>query len=251
MLKVQSIQKKVGQHLLINNLSMELAPGVIHGILGPNGAGKTTFFSLLMGLEKLSTGCISLDERDMTHLTPAQRIHHGLIYLPQEHSLFYELTVHDNLACVLEMRNIPKKNRSELIEKTLQELSIQSLQNKKAIYLSGGQKRRVEFARLLLCSPKYVLLDEPFAGVDPLSIQEIKEQIVMLKNKNIGVLISDHHVQHILDLSERVYLLMGGEIKVQASAESFLKNHFVQEAYLGHKPDSVSKINQKGIFLAS
>jgi lipopolysaccharide export system ATP-binding protein len=251
MLSIHSIQKKSGQYVLINNLSMELAPGVIQGILGPNGAGKTTFFSLLMGLERLSAGSIFLDHVDISYLTPAQRIQQGLVYLPQEHSLFYDLNVHDNLECVLELRNIPKKLRAELIQKTLQELSIESLQKKKTLYLSGGQKRRVEFARLILCSPKYVLLDEPFAGVDPLSIEEIKEQIIMLKNKNIGVLISDHHVEHILDLSECVYLLMGGEIKVKADSESFLKDHFVQEAYLGRKTDSVSKINQKGLFLAS
>lgn len=230
-LLIDKLTFKASSKTLLNAVSFSCKRGEIHGLLGPNGAGKTTLFSLLMGLNFPHSGKISLDNTQITNLTPYERVHAGLSFMPQETCLFLELSVIENIIIALE--NQPQLCPDHYEKKALSildELKIKDLATRPAQVLSGGQKRRCEFARLLACNPSYALLDEPFAGVDPLAIADIQEQIKLLAQKNIGVIISDHHVQETLKICHRGSVLYDGEILVTGSPDE-LKNHSCAQKY--------------------
>lgn len=233
-LEIKQLTFQAGTHLLLEEVSFTCQRGEIHGLLGPNGAGKTTLFSLLMGLNRPTQGKIKCDGQDITSFKPSERVHIGLSFMPQESCLFLELSVLDNIIIALEQK--PGKKTSSLKEQALSylsELNIESLASKKAQVLSGGQKRRCEFARLLACQPAYALLDEPFAGVDPLAIVDIQEQIQLLARKNIGVLISDHHVEETLKICHNGSILFDGKILVTGSPSDLRNHSCAQEHYFG------------------
>lgn len=239
MLELHNLSKKIEDHEVIKDMSFQLAPGEIKGLLGPNGAGKTTLFSIMIGLLRPSKGWISLDGRSINKLTPSQRILQGLCYLPQESSLFTQLSVLNNIECALELRGMSnKQQRLAHAHKLLKVLNIESLSDKKTLLLSGGQRRRVEFARLLACQPRFVLLDEPFAGVDPLSIEDIQEQIKILQQHNIGVLISDHNIHATLAVCQSAHVMVHGDIVASGTKEDLYANKTVKESYLGLSTDN-------------
>jgi lipopolysaccharide export system ATP-binding protein len=234
MLELQNISKKFDSTQLIKDVSLTLSRGEVKGLLGPNGAGKTTLFSMIIGLVPPTTGKVLLDGLEISSLSASERIHRGLCYLPQESSLFLDMSVLDNILCVLELKGkLSSKQRYEEAMFLLETMNIQHLVSKKSILLSGGQRRRVEFARLLASKPHYVLLDEPFAGVDPLSIDDIQEQIKILQTHHIGILISDHNVEATLDICDSSYVMSQGQIIAQGSKDEIYNNEKAQEFYFG------------------
>ncbi len=220
---------------LLKKISLDIHPREISGLLGPNGAGKTTLFSVLLGLDPHSSGHILFNQEPIGNLSPEKRVSMGIAYLPQEGSLFQELSAFDNLACVLEYRQIhlSKKNRTEVITQALEEIGLSDVAHKKALLLSGGQKRRLEFARLLASNPQYVLLDEPFAGVDPRSIEDIQQHIIALKNHAIGILISDHNIVATLGICDRAHLMIDGAIIASGAPHDLLQNPSLKDCYFG------------------
>lgn len=234
MLELKNISKKFDSIQLIKNISLTLSRGEVKGLLGPNGAGKTTLFSMIIGLMPATAGKVLLDDLDISTLSASERIQSGLCYLPQESSLFLDMSVLDNILCVLELKGLSNsKERYKEALSLLGMMNIQHLVSKKSILLSGGQRRRVEFARLLASKPHYVLLDEPFAGVDPLSIDDIQQQIKILQKHNIGILISDHNVEATLDICDSSYVMSQGQIIAQGSKDEIYNNTKAQEFYLG------------------
>lgn len=234
-LVIDNLSYQVQKVSLLNNISLTVQRGTIHGLLGPNGAGKTTLFSQIIGLTPMQEGKISLDSIDITKQCASKRIERGLSFLPQHSCLFEEMSVLDNVLVALEAQDL-KESQSLLKEKALfvlNEMNISSLALKKAKVLSGGQKRRCEFARLLACKPSYALLDEPFAGVDPLSIKEIAKQIHYLTQKNIGILISDHHVEETLTICSSATVLYQGNILASGSPKEIREDSQVKRLYLG------------------
>ncbi len=220
---------------LLKKISLDLPPHKISGLLGPNGAGKTTLFSVLLGLTPHSSGQIRWNNQVIDTLSPEKRVSLGLAYLPQEGSLFQELSAFENLACVLEYRqpNLSKQVRMDVIITALEDIGLADVAHKKVLFLSGGQKRRLEFSRLLASNPQYVLLDEPFAGVDPRSIEEIQQQILTLKSHSIGILISDHNISATLGICDQAYLMIEGEIIASGTPEVLLKDRSLKERYFG------------------
>jgi lipopolysaccharide export system ATP-binding protein len=207
--------------------------GEIVGLLGPNGAGKTTSFYMVVGLVEANGGKVYLDQNDISSLPMYKRAQLGIGYLPQEPSVFRKLSVEDNILAVLEMNNVPKEERAAKLEILLDEFSLQHVRKNRGDLLSGGERRRTEIARALAVNPKFILLDEPFAGVDPIAVEDIQSIVEKLKTKNIGILITDHNVQETLSIVDRAYLLFDGEILKAGNAEELAEDEQVRNVYLG------------------
>ena len=218
---------------VVNDISIEVNQGEIVGLLGPNGAGKTTSFYMIVGLIKPDGGKISLDSLDITTLPMYKRAQKGLVYLAQEPSVFRKLSVEENIKAVLELTNLSKKEQSEKVESLLDEFGLQKIRNSRGDLLSGGERRRTEIARALATDPKFVLLDEPFTGVEPIAVEDIQKIVSHLKNKNIGILITDHNVQETLAITDKTYLMFEGNILKKGVPEELAKDEMVRKVYLG------------------
>lgn len=218
---------------VVNNISIRVEQGEIVGLLGPNGAGKTTSFYMIVGLVKPNEGHIFLEEEEITHLPMFKRAQRGIGYLAQEPSVFRKLTVEENIMAVLEMTKMPKKDQREKMEALLEEFSLTHVRKNKGQVLSGGERRRTEIARALSVDPKFVLLDEPFAGVDPIAVEEIQTIVAKLKDRNIGILITDHNVQETLSITDRAYLMFEGKLLKAGTAEELAADEQVRKVYLG------------------
>lgn len=235
-LEAKKIQKSFKQRKVVENVSIQVSSGECVGLLGPNGAGKTTSFYMLVGLQAVDQGKIILNDQDITKKTIHERARLGIGYLPQEASVFRKLSVEDNIMAILELqKHLKKTERSEKLEQLLDDFHIQHIRKLLGMSLSGGERRRVEIARALASSPAFILLDEPFAGVDPISVGDIKKIILQLCKKNIGVLITDHNVRETLDICERAYIVNKGQILCQGSPQEILQNQQVREVYLGEE----------------
>ena len=232
-LRATHLAKSYRKRQVISDLSVEVESGQIVGLLGPNGAGKTTAFYMIVGLVPPDAGTVTIDGRDITHLAMHQRAHAGIGYLPQEASVFRKLTVEDNVMAILETRELDENARLERLEQILGELRIAHVRKSLGMALSGGERRRVEIARALAAEPRFVLLDEPFAGVDPLSVIDIQRIMNELTAKGIGVLITDHNVRETLGVCGRAYIVSGGTVMASGSSEEILANPQVREVYLG------------------
>jgi lipopolysaccharide export system ATP-binding protein len=229
----KNLVKKYGARTVVKNVSIEVNQGEIVGLLGPNGAGKTTSFYMITGLVKPNSGRIFLDNEEITELPMYKRAQKGLGYLAQEASVFRKLSVQDNLMAVMEMSPLTKKQRKERLEELLDEFSLHKVRNNLGVQLSGGERRRCEIARALAIDPKFILLDEPFAGVDPIAVEDIQHIIANLKTKNIGIIITDHNVHETLAITDRAYLLYEGSILESGTAEVLANNPEVRRKYLG------------------
>jgi lipopolysaccharide export system ATP-binding protein len=232
-LRAENLFKKYKARTVVNNVSVEVAQGEIVGLLGPNGAGKTTSFYMIVGLIKPNEGEIFLENQNITHLPMFERAKLGIGYLAQEASVFRKLSVEENILAPLEMRNVPKNQRKEKVEKLLEEFSLTHVRKNLGMVLSGGERRRTEIARALAVDPKFVLLDEPFAGVDPIAVEEIQGIVQRLKQKNIGIIISDHNVDETLAITDRAYLLVEGKLFRSGTAEDLANDEMVRKVYLG------------------
>ena len=232
-LRATHLAKSYKKRQVISDLSVEVESGQIVGLLGPNGAGKTTAFFMIVGLVPVDKGTVIIDDRDITHLAMHQRAHAGIGYLPQEASVFRKLSVEDNVMAILETRELDDNARQERLEQILGELRIAHVRKSLGMALSGGERRRVEIARALAAEPRFVLLDEPFAGVDPLSVIDIQRIMTELTAKGIGVLITDHNVRETLDVYGRTYIVSDGTVIASGSSEEILTNPQVREVYLG------------------
>lgn len=232
-LRADNLIKKYKKRTVVNNVSVYVKQGEIVGLLGPNGAGKTTSFYMIVGLIKPNEGSIYLDDENITSLPMYQRAKHGIGYLAQEASVFRKLTVEENIMAPLEMRDMPKKERKEKVEKLLEEFSLTHVRKNLGMVLSGGERRRTEIARALAVDPKFVLLDEPFAGVDPIAVEEIQGIVARLKMKNIGILITDHNVDETLSITDRAYLMVEGKLFKAGTAEELANDPMVRKVYLG------------------
>ncbi|MES2389056.1 MAG: LPS export ABC transporter ATP-binding protein [Bacteroidota bacterium] len=233
LLKADNLFKRYSKRTVVNNVSVQVTQGEIVGLLGPNGAGKTTTFYMIVGLIKPNEGIIRLDEEDITHLPMYERAKRGVGYLAQEASVFRTLSVEENILAVLEMTNLKKSEQKEKMESLLEEFSLTHVRKNLGRVLSGGERRRTEIARALAVDPKFVLLDEPFAGVDPIAVEEIQSIVAKLKLRNIGILITDHNVNETLSITDRAYLLFEGKILKQGSAEELAADETVRRVYLG------------------
>lgn len=232
-LRAEKIVKKYRKRTVVKGVSIEVEQGEIVGLLGPNGAGKTTSFYMIVGLIQPLTGKIFLDEKEITKLPVYKRAQRGIGYLAQEASVFRKLSIEDNLRAVLEMTKYTKEYQEEKMESLLEEFGLQHIRKSKGYQLSGGERRRTEIARALAIDPKFILLDEPFAGVDPIAVEDIQEIVRKLKEKNIGVLITDHNVHETLSITDRSYLLFEGAIMKAGSAEDLANDEDVRRVYLG------------------
>jgi lipopolysaccharide export system ATP-binding protein len=228
------LAKRYNRRNVVDGVSLSMTSGEIVGLLGPNGAGKTTSFYMIVGLISPDTGSIALDGRDITHMPMHERARLGIGYLPQEPSIFRKLNVADNLRAVLELREgLSEGQRELLIEELLDEFNIGHLRTQPAMGLSGGERRRVEIARALACEPRFMLLDEPFAGVDPISIIDIQKIIDHLRKRGIGILITEHNVRETLGICNRAYILAGGRVIAEGTAQDIVRNQEVRQVYLG------------------
>jgi lipopolysaccharide export system ATP-binding protein len=235
-LEAHHLKKSFKSRTVVNDVSLRISPGECVGLLGPNGAGKTTCFYMIVGLQSCDSGKIILNSRDITKTAMHQRARLGIGYLPQEASIFRKMTVHDNILSILQLRrDIDAVQRAEILEQLLLEFHISHLRESLGMSLSGGERRRVEIARALAIEPKYILLDEPFAGVDPISVLDIKKIIMHLCDKNIGVLITDHNVRETLDICQRAYIVNQGTILCEGSPSAILANPQVRAVYLGEE----------------
>jgi lipopolysaccharide export system ATP-binding protein len=233
-LRAEHLAKSFKSRQVVDDVSIEVNSGEVVGLLGPNGAGKTTSFYMIVGLVQADSGNISLDDENITHLPVHSRARKGIGYLPQEASVFRKLTVEDNIMAILQANpSLANGERHQLMESLLEDLQIQHIRENLGLSLSGGERRRVEIARALASQPSFILLDEPFAGVDPISVIEIQKIIEQLIERNIGVLITDHNVRETLGICQRAYILSDGHIIAQGSAEEILSNQQVRDVYLG------------------
>jgi lipopolysaccharide export system ATP-binding protein len=232
-LYAQGLVKIYGGRTVVNRIALEINPGEVVGLLGPNGAGKTTTFYMIVGLIKPDGGTISLDGEDVSQCPMYIRARKGLNYLPQEPSIFRKLTVRQNIMAILETLPITREERQERVRLLLAELDLTGLAENKAYSLSGGERRRVEITRALVTSPKYVLLDEPFAGIDPLAVAEIGKIIIQLKMKGIGVIISDHNVRETLSVCDRAYIVNEGTVLVEGTPERIAASALARKIYFG------------------
>jgi len=232
-LRAENLVKIYKGRKVVNNISVEVEQGEIVGLLGPNGAGKTTSFYMIVGLIKPNEGEIFLENQNITHLPMYKRAKLGIGYLAQEASVFRKLSVEENIMAVLEMTNKPKVEMKEKVESLLEEFSLTHVRKNLGMVLSGGERRRTEIARALAVDPKFVLLDEPFAGVDPIAVEEIQTIVAKLKNKNIGILITDHNVNETLSITDRAYLMFEGRLLKAGSAEELAADEQVRRVYLG------------------
>jgi len=233
MLRAENIVKRYKRRTVVGGVSVEVRQGEIVGLLGPNGAGKTTTFYTIVGLIKPNEGHICLDSEDITDLAMYKRAKKGIGYLPQEPSVFRKLSVEDNIRAILEMTPLTREEQRRKLESLLDEFGLQRVRKSMGDVLSGGERRRTEIARALATSPRFILLDEPFAGVDPIAVEDIQGIVAKLKEKNIGILITDHNVQETLSITDRAYLLYEGRILKQGSAEDLAGDEEVREKYLG------------------
>jgi lipopolysaccharide export system ATP-binding protein len=233
MLRAEHMFKKYKSRTVVNDVSVHVEQGEIVGLLGPNGAGKTTSFYMIVGLIKPNEGKIFLEDQDITELPMYQRAKRGIGYLAQEASVFRKLTVEENILAVLEMRDYSKQERREKTDMLIEEFSLQKVRKNLGMSLSGGERRRTEIARALAVDPKFVLLDEPFAGVDPIAVEEIQTIVARLKNKNIGILITDHNVDETLSITDRAYLMVDGKLFKAGTAEELANDPLVRKVYLG------------------
>lgn len=232
-LRAENIVKTYKSRTVVKGVSVEVNQGEIVGLLGPNGAGKTTSFYMIVGLVKPTTGKVFLDQEDITEDAMYQRAQKGLGYLAQEASVFRKLSVEDNIMAVLEMTKLSKQEQKDKLEELLNEFGLQHIRTNRGDLLSGGERRRTEIARALAVDPKFVLLDEPFAGVDPIAVEDIQSIVYKLKDKNIGILITDHNVQETLSIVNRAYLLHDGNILKSGIPEDLVDDEQVRAVYLG------------------
>ena len=235
MLSVTELRKRYGKKVVVDDVNLELKKGEIVGLLGPNGAGKTTTFYMITGMIQPNRGRIFLGDEDITDLPMYKRARKGIGYLAQEPSIFSKLTVENNLRLVLEMTSLPKIEQTEKLEKILEDLSITAIRKSKGYNLSGGERRRVEISRALVIDPDFILLDEPFAGIDPIAVEDIQGIIHSLKKRGIGVLITDHNVRETLSVTDRAYLLYDGNILMSGTADSLADDPEARKLYLGEK----------------
>lgn len=229
----EGIVKKYGKRTVVKGVNIKVKQGEIVGLLGPNGAGKTTSFYMIVGLIKPNAGKVFLDELNITNLPMYKRAQKGIGYLPQESSVFRKLSIEDNIKAVLEMTSFSKEEQKDRLENVINEFGLQKIRKSLGIQLSGGERRRTEIARALSIDPKFILLDEPFAGVDPIAVEDIQKIVAKLKEKNIGILITDHNVHETLTITDRAYLLYEGRILESGTAEDLASNPEVREKYLG------------------
>jgi len=232
-LRAENLVKKYKKRTVVNDVTVEVEQGEIVGLLGPNGAGKTTSFYMIVGLIKPNAGNIFLENENITQLPMYQRAKLGIGYLAQEASVFRKLTVEENILAPLEMRDMSSQSRKEKVEQLLEEFSLTHVRKNLGIVLSGGERRRTEIARALAVDPKFVLLDEPFAGVDPIAVEEIQSIVAKLKKKNIGILITDHNVDETLSITDRAYLMVDGKLFRSGSSEELANDPMVRKVYLG------------------
>ena len=232
-LEVIKISKDYGRKRVVDDVSFHVNQGEIVGLLGPNGAGKTTSFYAVVGMLKPDKGKVLLDKEDVTRLPMYRRAQKGIGYLAQDPSVFRKMSVEDNIAAVFEWRGLSKNDIKERTEKLLKEFSLLKIRHTRGDLLSGGERRRTEIARSLASDPKFILLDEPFAGVDPISVNDIKKVINQLKNRGIGILITDHNVRETLDICERAYIIGEGRVIAEGTSNDILNNKKVKEIYLG------------------
>ncbi|MBO01146.1 MAG: LPS export ABC transporter ATP-binding protein [Candidatus Marinimicrobia bacterium] len=232
-LRAEKLCKKYGDFWAVREANLEVKKGEIVGLLGPNGAGKTTTFYMITGMIKPTSGDIFLDDSNITKKAMYQRSRYGIGYLPQDESIFRKLSVEDNLRLVLEMSNLTKNDQEVKIDELLSDLSINHIKNSLGGNLSGGERRRVEIARTLALNPDFILLDEPFAGVDPIAVEDIQSIVSSLKKKNIGVLITDHNVRETLSITDRSYLLFDGKILKSGTSEFLANDEEARRLYLG------------------
>ncbi len=232
-LKANNLKKRYKSRTVVQDVSFSLSSGEVIGLLGPNGAGKTTCFYMIVGLVPLDGGGIYLDDRDLSRLPIHQRAELGLSYLPQEASIFRRLTVEENILAVLELQNLDEDTKQRYLDGLLHDLHISHLRNNSAISLSGGERRRVEIARALASQPRFILLDEPFAGVDPIAVVDIQKVISFLRERKIGVLITDHNVRETLGICDRAYIISEGHVLAKGKPEEIIHNEQVKEVYLG------------------
>lgn len=232
-LRTEDLVKKYRNRTVVNHVSVNVKQGEIVGLLGPNGAGKTTTFYMTVGLVTPNNGKILLDDLEITDYPVYKRARQGIGYLAQEASIFRKMTVEDNIKAVLEMTDKPKDYQREKVESLIEEFGLHKVRKNLGDRLSGGERRRAEIARCLAIDPKFIMLDEPFAGVDPIAVQDIQAIVGRLKHKNIGILITDHNVHETLSITDRAYLLFEGKVLFQGSAEELAANEIVREKYLG------------------
>ena len=233
MIETIKISKSYGRNSILNEISINIGLNEITGLLGPNGAGKTTLFYILAGLTKPTKGEVLLNNSEITNLSLSSRADSGLVYLPQEPSIFRKLTVKDNLRSSLETKILSKQEIEMRIVELMEEFNISSLAKQKGRELSGGQRRRVEIARSIALNPKFIMLDEPFAGIDPLAIDDLKELIQKLTKKGLGILISDHNVKATTDICKKIFVINSGNIIAEGSSAKILKDETVKKVYLG------------------
>ncbi len=232
-LRTENLVKRYGKRTVVNNVSFDVKQGEIVGLLGPNGAGKTTSFYMTTGLVVPNDGHIFLNDEEITNFPVYKRARAGIGYLAQEASVFRKMTVEDNIASVLELTGKPKEYQKEKLESLIEEFRLQKVRKNLGDRLSGGERRRTEIARCLAIDPKFIMLDEPFAGVDPIAVEDIQYIVWKLKDKNIGILITDHNVQETLSITDRAYLLFEGRILFEGTPEELADNRIVREKYLG------------------
>ena len=232
-LRTEGLVKRYGKRTVVNDVSINVKQGEIVGLLGPNGAGKTTSFYMTTGLIVPNAGHIYLDDKDITDYPVYRRARNGIGYLPQEASVFRKLSVEDNIMAVLEMTRLTHREQLEKLESLIADFNLGKVRKNKGDQLSGGERRRTEIARCLAIDPKFIMLDEPFAGVDPIAVEEIQHVVWRLKYRNIGILITDHNVQETLTITDRAYLLFEGRILFQGKPEELAENRIVREKYLG------------------
>jgi len=234
-LSSKNLVKIYKKRKVVDKASVQVSKGEIVGLLGPNGAGKTTTFYMIMGMIKPESGKVFLDNDEITKIPMYRRAKMGIGYLPQENSIFRRLSVEDNLMAVLEMTSLNSEQRKEKVEQLLEELSIAGIRKSKGFQLSGGERRRTEIARALATDPSFILLDEPFAGVDPIAVEDIMSIVANLKNRGIGILITDHNVHETLSIVDKAYILIEGVIFKHGSADELAKDEEVKKLYLGEK----------------
>lgn len=242
-LRTSHLFKKYKGRAVVNDVSIEVKQGEIVGLLGPNGAGKTTSFYMTVGLIKPEKGDVFLNDQNITSLPMYQRAKMGIGYLPQEASIFRQMSIEDNIAAVLEMTDLSKSQQKEKLESLIEEFRLGHVRKSMGNVLSGGERRRTEIARALATDPDFILLDEPFAGIDPIAVEDIQKIVIQLKDRNIGVLITDHNVQETLSIIERAYLLFEGKVLKSGTAEELSQDEQVRKVYLGQNFELRKKIN--------
>jgi len=235
LLETKSLSKAYSKRYVVHDLGLEVTTGEIVGLLGPNGAGKTTTFYMMVGLVKPDGGKILMDNVDITPLPMYQRARIGISYLPQEPSIFRKLSVEDNIRAVLEIRGLGNEEITVAVGQLLKEFNLSDLAENKAYKLSGGERRKVEIARAIAIQPRFLLFDEPFAGIDPLAIIELKKMLQYLRDKGLGILITDHNVRDTLSITDRAYIISSGEILREGSPDTIVEDHRVKQAFLGEE----------------